>query len=109
MGRSKKQKEDGMKSRKVEDKIENVGRTRGIWMAKLRNIEADEESFKPIDVARGTSTEGAPDQETSSDRRDRGDKGGRDAGHLRPQFMIAIKIHDIGNISRTEGMIIVRN
>jgi hypothetical protein len=32
IGRSKKQKEGGMKSRKVENVIGNVGRTRGIWM-----------------------------------------------------------------------------
>jgi DNA helicase TIP49 (TBP-interacting protein) len=32
MGRSKKQKEDGMKSRKVEVGIGNVRRTRRIWM-----------------------------------------------------------------------------
>jgi hypothetical protein len=57
MERSKKQKEDGMKSRKLEDG--NVGRTRGIWMTGSRNAEADGKSLTPVDAAPGTSAEGA--------------------------------------------------
>jgi hypothetical protein len=59
MGRSKKQKEYGMKSRTIEDGIGDVGKTRGIWMTELRNVEADDESLRPVDVARGTSDEAA--------------------------------------------------
>jgi hypothetical protein len=36
------------------------------------------------------------------------EEGDRDASHLRPQFMIVMKKHDIGNISRTEGRLIAR-
>jgi DNA helicase TIP49 (TBP-interacting protein) len=59
MGRSKQQKEDGMKSRKVEDGTGNVGRTREMWTTKSRNVEADGESLRPVEAARGTSAEGA--------------------------------------------------
>jgi hypothetical protein len=53
IGRSKKQKEDGVKSRKVEDRIGNIERTRRIWMTESRNVEADWESLRPVDVTRG--------------------------------------------------------
>jgi hypothetical protein len=69
MGRSKKQKEDGMKFRKSEDGIRNIGRTRGIWMTESRNVEADGERLRPVGVARGTSTAGG----------DKGDEGGTPA------------------------------
>jgi hypothetical protein len=59
MVRSKKQKEDGMKSRKVKDGIGNVERTRGIWMTEWQNVEPDRESLRVVDVARGTSAKGA--------------------------------------------------
>jgi hypothetical protein len=55
MGRSKKQKEDVMNSKKVEVGIGNVGRTRGMWTMESRNVEADGESVRSVDVARGTS------------------------------------------------------
>jgi hypothetical protein len=59
IGRSKKQKEDGMKSRKVKNGIENVGRTRRIWIMESRNVKTDGENLTPVDVARGTSVDGA--------------------------------------------------
>jgi hypothetical protein len=59
MKRPKKQKEDGMKSPKVEDRIGKIGRTRGIWMMESGNVETDGKSLRPVDVARGTSAEGA--------------------------------------------------
>jgi hypothetical protein len=59
MGRSKKEKEDRMKSRKVEDGIGNVRRTHGIWMTESWNAEADGESLTPVDVARSTSADDA--------------------------------------------------
>jgi hypothetical protein len=59
MGRSRKQKEDGMESRKAENEIGNAERTRGTWMRESRNVEAHGESFRPVAVARGTSGEGA--------------------------------------------------
>jgi hypothetical protein len=34
------------------------------------------------------------------------EKGDRDPGHLRPQFVIGIKKHNIGNISRTERRLV---
>jgi hypothetical protein len=57
MGRSKKQNENVVKLRKVENGTGNVGRTRGIRMTELRNIEADRKSLRPVDVARGMSAE----------------------------------------------------
>jgi hypothetical protein len=59
MERSEKQKEDGMKSRKIEDGIQNVGKTRGTSMADSRNVEMDGECLRPVDAARRTSAEGA--------------------------------------------------
>jgi hypothetical protein len=59
MGRSKKQSEDGVKSRKAEDWIGNIGRGCGIWMTGSQNVEADGKSLRSLDVARGTSDEGA--------------------------------------------------
>jgi hypothetical protein len=58
MERSKKQNENMVKSMKVEEGIGNVGRTSGIWMTELSNIEADGESLRPVDVAPGMSAEG---------------------------------------------------
>jgi hypothetical protein len=40
-GKIKKEKEDGMKSKKVEDEIGNVGKTSRIWITESRNFEAD--------------------------------------------------------------------
>jgi hypothetical protein len=57
MGRSKKQNENVVKSRKVEEKIGNVGRTRGIWMTESSNVEVVGESLRPVDVAPRTSAE----------------------------------------------------
>jgi hypothetical protein len=58
-GRSKKQNENMVKSRKVEDGIGNVRRTRGIWMTESRNVGADGENLRLVDVARGMSAEDA--------------------------------------------------
>jgi hypothetical protein len=52
MGRSKKQNENVVILKNVEDGIGNIGRTRGIWMTEWRNVEADGESLRPLDVAR---------------------------------------------------------
>jgi hypothetical protein len=57
MRKSRKQNEDEVKLRKVEDAIENVGSDRGIRMTGSRNVEANGESLKSLDVARGTSDE----------------------------------------------------
>jgi hypothetical protein len=59
MGRSKKQKEDGMKSRKIEDGIQYIGGTRGIRMTESRSVEADGKNLRRVGVARGASPEGA--------------------------------------------------
>jgi hypothetical protein len=59
MGRSKKQNENVMKSKKVGDGIGHVGRTRGIWMTESRNVEADGESLSPADVVGKMLAEGA--------------------------------------------------
>jgi hypothetical protein len=59
MGRLKKQKEDGMKSRKVEDGIGNIRRTHGIWKKESRNVDANRESLRSVDVVRGMSAESA--------------------------------------------------
>jgi hypothetical protein len=55
--RSKKQNEDGLKSMKVEDGIHNVGRGHGIFMTGSRNVEANRESLRSLDVVGGTSAE----------------------------------------------------
>jgi hypothetical protein len=57
--RSGKQNEDGVKSRKVEDGIGNVGRSCGISMTGSRNVDATVESLRPLDLAGETSDEGA--------------------------------------------------
>jgi hypothetical protein len=59
MERSRKENEDGVKSMKIEDGIENVGRGRGIWVTGSRNVEVNRESLRSLDAAGGTSTEGA--------------------------------------------------
>jgi hypothetical protein len=59
IGWSKKQKEDGMKSRKIEDGIQNIGETSGIRMTESRSVEADGKNLRWVGVARGASPEGA--------------------------------------------------
>jgi hypothetical protein len=59
MGRSKKQNENMVTSRKVEEGTGNIGRTRGIRMTESSNIEADRKILRPVDVAPRTSAEGA--------------------------------------------------
>jgi hypothetical protein len=59
MDRSGKQNKDGVKSRKVEDGIGNVGRGRGIPVMGSRNVEPNGKSLRSLDAAGGTSDEGA--------------------------------------------------
>jgi hypothetical protein len=59
MKKSRKQNENEVKSRKVEDGIENVARRRGTSMMESRNVVANVESLRPLQVAGGTSTEWA--------------------------------------------------
>jgi hypothetical protein len=57
MRKSKKQIEDGMKSRNIEDWIGNSGRTCGITIMESRNVKADGESLRPVGVGCGMSAE----------------------------------------------------
>jgi hypothetical protein len=50
---------DGVKLMKVEDGIENVGRGRGISMTRSRNVEANGNSLRSLEIAGRTSAEGA--------------------------------------------------
>jgi hypothetical protein len=52
MGRLKKQGKDGMKSRKGKAGIEKVGRGRGRWMTRPRNVEADGVEYEIDAVSR---------------------------------------------------------
>jgi hypothetical protein len=85
MERPRKQNEDGVKSLKIEDKIGNVGRDRGISMTGSRTVKANGKSLRSLDVAGGTSGEGK-----SSPGGNTGEKRGRHADHLMPQFLIVI-------------------
>jgi hypothetical protein len=109
MERSGKQNEDGAKSRKVEERIRNAGRGRGISMTGSRNVEVNWESLRSLDVAGVTSAEGQEGQGMSSAGGDPADEGGRHADHLTPQFMIIIQKNYIGDISRTEARMGARN
>jgi hypothetical protein len=81
MARSRKQNKDRVKSKKFEDGTGNLGRGRGRWTAGSRNVEADAESLRSLDIARGTSAEGARrSRDLECRRRQRG--GRRDADHL---------------------------
>jgi hypothetical protein len=51
MGRLTKQNEDGVKSRKVEDGIGNVGRGCGIWMTASRNVEKCRSGWEKLEIA----------------------------------------------------------
>jgi hypothetical protein len=57
MERSRKQNDDGVESMNVENGIENVGRDRGMWMMRSRNVEANGGSLRSLDLAGGTSAE----------------------------------------------------
>jgi hypothetical protein len=103
MERSRKQKGAGVKSMKVEGGIWNVGRGRGIWMTGLRNVEANGESLRSLDVAGETSAEGAGRSRHVECRRRHRQGTRRDADHLTPQFLIVIQKDYINNISRTEA------
>jgi hypothetical protein len=56
--RLKKHNEDGVKSRKAEDGIGSVGRGRGRRMTGSRNVEANGENLRSLDIAGGTSVKG---------------------------------------------------
>jgi hypothetical protein len=47
-----------VKSRKIEDAIGNVGKTGGISMTESRNVEANGERLRPVEIARGMSADG---------------------------------------------------
>jgi hypothetical protein len=51
--------ENMVKSRKVQDRIGNVGRRHVIWMTESRNAEVDGESLRQVDIGHGMSAEGA--------------------------------------------------
>jgi hypothetical protein len=63
---------------KVHDEIEDAGRSRGTWMTGPRNVEANVESLKFLDVAGGTSAEGAV-KSTEVECRRRSRRGRREA------------------------------
>jgi hypothetical protein len=55
--KQKKQNEDEVESMKVEDGIGNIRTGRGISITGSRNVKANGESLRPLDVAGGASTE----------------------------------------------------
>jgi succinyl-CoA synthetase beta subunit len=69
---SRKQNGDGVKLTKLEDGIGNVGRGRGMLMTGPRNVEANGKNLRLLDVASGTSAEGAGrSRDIECQRRDR--------------------------------------
>jgi hypothetical protein len=71
-------------------------------MTGSRNVEANWQNLKSLDVAGGRSADGAGRSREVECRRDTGEEGGRHAGHLIPQFLIVIWKNCIGNISRMD-------